>query len=80
MANGYRTGTFGERLRWGAKIDLTVFRCKHCRIGVLRRDREGHLQRCQGHIENVRWHFVKADTFDDPKLDRWCPISDAAEA
>lgn len=68
--------SFGERLRLTTTIDLTIFRCKHCRTGVLRTDREGHLLRCQGHTENVRWHFVKTENYRDDRLNRWCPQTD----
>lgn len=39
------------------QADLNLWRCKHCNVGVLTRDRPGHLRRCQRVDTDVEKHF-----------------------
>ena len=56
--------------RQGSTDDYSIYRCKHCRVGVIKRDRAGHLLRCQS-IEAALWrHFIKDAPYQRPRRGR----------
>lgn len=62
-----------QKLRYSRQANLAeyeIYRCKHCRVGVIKRDRAGHLLRCQGIEVDVWRHFLKGAPYARPRRGR----------
>jgi hypothetical protein len=56
--------------RHGSTESYIIYRCRHCRVGVIEHDRAGHLLRCQG-IKAALWrHFQKGAPYQKPRRGR----------